>query len=108
NMAFVGPKASVCDVNTVSQSDQQPIYLLAICVFAILVLMPRSILLSAYLMLTVFLSYLATLGVTWLIFCGLDPAGFIGLDWTVPLFLFVVLIAVGEGGSDTFFTFLVD
>jgi RND superfamily putative drug exporter len=96
-VAFVGPTASVRDVNTISRSDQQRIYLLVvICVFAILVVLLRSFLLSVYLMLTVLLSYLATLGVTWLVFYGLDPAGFIGLDWTVPLFLFVVLIAVGE------------
>jgi RND superfamily putative drug exporter len=96
-VAFVGPTASVRDVNTISRSDQQRIYLLVvICVFAILVVLLRSFYLSVYLMLTVLLSYLATLGVTWLVFYGLDPAGFIGLDWTVPLFLFVVLIAVGE------------
>lgn len=96
-LAFVGPTASVRDVNVISQSDQQRIYLLVVgCVFAILVLLLRSVGLSLYLLVTVLLSYLATLGVTWLLFYALDPIGFIGLDWTVPLFLFVVLIAVGE------------
>lgn len=96
-LAFVGPTASVRDVNVISQSDQQRIYLLVVgCVFAILVLLLRSFGLSLYLLITVLLSYLATLGVTWLLFYALDPTGFIGLDWTVPLFLFVVLIAVGE------------
>lgn len=33
---------------------------------------------------------------TWLLFYGLEPTGFIGLDWTVLLFLFVVLIAARE------------
>lgn len=96
-VAFVGPTASVRDVNVISHSDQERIYLLVvICVFLILVALLRSISLSIYLMLTVLLSFLATLGVTWLTFYALDPTGFIGLDWTVPLFLFVVLIAVGE------------
>lgn len=96
-LAFVGPTASVHDVNAISQSDQQRIYLLVVsCVFAILILLLRSFGLSLYLLITVLLSYLATLGVTWLLFYALDPTGFIGLDWTVPLFLFVVLIAVGE------------
>lgn len=94
---FVGPTASVRDVNLVSYSDQWRIYVLVVAsVFAILVILLRSITLSLYLIATVLFSYLATLGVTWLVFYALDPKGFVGLDWTVPLFLFVVLIAVGE------------
>jgi len=96
-LSFVGPTASVRDVNVISQSDQQRIYLLVVsCVFVILIALLRSFSLSLYLLVTVLLSYLATIGATWLLFYALDPAGFIGLDWTVPLFLFVVLIAVGE------------
>lgn len=94
---LLGPTASVRDVNLISQSDQWRIYLLVVAsVLLILIVLLRSIVVSLYLMVTVLLSYLATLGTTWLLFYGLDPHGFIGLDWTVPLFLFVVLIAIGE------------
>jgi len=97
SFTFVGPTASVSDVNLISQSDQQRIYVLVVsCVLAILVVLLRTVSVSIYLILTVLLSYLATLGVTWLVFYLMDPKTFIGLDWTVPLFLFVVLIAVGE------------
>lgn len=97
SIAFVGPTASVRDVSTISRSDQERIYVIVVAgVFAILVALLRAVFLSLYLMVTVLLSYLATLGVTWLLFYSLDPQGFVGLDWTVPLFLFVVLIAVGE------------
>ena len=41
-------------------------------------------------------SYLVTLGVTFAVFYLADWEGFPGLDLTVPLFLFTVLIAVGE------------
>ncbi|MDB5337478.1 MAG: hypothetical protein JWN70_3097 [Planctomycetaceae bacterium] len=80
-IAFVGPTASVRDVNTVSQSDQQRIYVLVVsCVLGILVVLLRSICVSVYLIITVLLSYLTTFGITWLVFYGLDPGGFIGLD----------------------------
>ena len=51
-----------------------------------------------YLIATVVLGYLASLGVTDLLFRALHrgPAPWIGLDWTVAFFLFVILVAVGE------------
>ncbi len=96
-IAFVGPTASVRDLNLISQSDHQRIFVLVVvCVLFILIALLRTLTVSLYLMGTVLLSYIATLGVTWYVFSRLDPHGFVGLDWTVSLFLFVVLIAVGE------------
>lgn len=96
-LAFLGPTASVRDVNHISESDQWRIYFLVVsCVLLILIVLLRSFIVSIYLMITVLMSFLATLGATWLLFFSLDPHGFVGLDWTVPLFLFVVLIAIGE------------
>ena len=33
---------------------------------------------------------------TFAVFWAMDPSGFAGLDWKVPMFLFTILIAVGE------------
>jgi RND superfamily putative drug exporter len=49
-----------------------------------------------YLLVSVLVSYFVTLGVTYLVFWALDPAHFTGLDWKVGIFLFTILIAVGE------------
>src|SRR6202043_1785528 len=49
-----------------------------------------------YLVLSVLLSYLTTLGVAFLVFQALYPQEFVGLDWKVPIFLFTILVAVGQ------------
>ena len=51
-----------------------------------------------YLVATVVLGYLASLGLTDLVFHALHrgPEAWGGLDWTVGFFLFVILVAVGE------------
>jgi RND superfamily putative drug exporter len=51
---------------------------------------------SAYLIVSVFFSYFVTLGVTFAFYYLKDPDGFGGLDWKVPMFLFTILIAIGE------------
>lgn len=65
-------------------------------VFAILVALLWWPVVALYLIVSVIFSFLATLGVTYLLFHWLDPAGFAGLDWKVPIFLFAILVAVGE------------
>ena len=49
-----------------------------------------------YLLLSVLFSYYTTLGITFAVFWLLDPHGFSGLDWKVAIFLFTILVAVGE------------
>jgi putative drug exporter of the RND superfamily len=65
-------------------------------VFVILILVLRQFLVTLYLLLSVLFSYYVTLGVTFTVFWLLDPQGFVGLDWKVAMFLFTILIAVGE------------
>ncbi|MEO2031747.1 MAG: MMPL family transporter [Planctomycetaceae bacterium] len=95
--AFLGATPNLSDLKEVTDRDQIRIdALVMLGVFAILVILLKRPGVCAYLMFTVFLSYLATLGITFMVFWAMDPSGFAGLDWKVPLFLFTILIAVGE------------
>lgn len=62
-------------------------------VFLILVILLRSFIAPIYLLLTILVSFAATLGITGLVFqVGL---GYEGLDWSVPFFAFCLLVALG-------------
>src|SRR5208337_2198360 len=96
---LAGATSAVNDLKNVTTSDQQRMYILVtLGVYAILVALLRRPGICLYLILTVVLGYLASLGVTELVFRslhhGAEPWG--GLDWTVGFFLFVILVAVGE------------
>jgi RND superfamily putative drug exporter len=96
-LRYLGPTPSIYDLKITTDRDQIRIEILVIAgVFFILVVLLGRPAISAYLILSVFFSYLVTLGATFALFYALDPAGFAGLDWKVPLFLFTILIAVGE------------
>ena len=72
--------------------------LVTLGVYVILVLLLRRPGICLYLIATVVLGYLASLGVTELVFKALHhgPEPWVGLDWKVGFFLFVILVAVGE------------
>jgi putative drug exporter of the RND superfamily len=94
---YVGSSASIYDLSSIKQADQQRIEILvSLVVFLLLLLVFRRLVVSLYLIFSVLFSYLATLGVTFLLFGWLDGAGYTGLDWKVPIFLFTILVAVGE------------
>lgn len=93
----LGPTASIRDLKAVTDRDQIRIDILVLGgVFLILIVLLRRFTISLYLIVSVFFSYLVTLGVTFAAFWVMDPSGFAGLDWKVPMFLFTILIAVGE------------
>lgn len=119
----LGPTASLSDLKRVTDRDQIRIDMLVLGgVFLILIvllthtsvkalvsaLVSKSgvssalidllsrFAISVYLVVSVFFSYLVTLGVTFAAFWAIAPGGFEGLDWKVPIFLFTILIAVGE------------
>mgnify|MGYP003329648338 FL=1 len=82
------------DVDVASRHDNRliiPIVLLIIAV--ILGLLLRSILASVILLITVVLSFMATLGVCYLVFTHIFD--FPGTDTSFPLFAFVFLVALG-------------
>ncbi len=96
-LAFAGTTASVRDLANVMQRDRTRIELLVLAsVFLILILLLRGFIVPLYLLLSVLFSYYTTLGVAFVVFWLLDPSGFTGIDWKVVIFLFTILIAVGE------------
>jgi RND superfamily putative drug exporter len=94
---FYGSTVSLRDLQRVTTDDLRLIEVIVpLVVFMILMILLRELLVPIYLIVTVLFSYLATLGVTFALFWLLDPTGFSGLDWKVPIFLFTILVAVGE------------
>jgi RND superfamily putative drug exporter len=95
--ACTGTTAGIADLKQVTQADQQRIQILVtLGVWGVLFVVLRRPWFSAYLMFTVLLSYLTTLGLTQWFFSWAYGEDFLGLDWKVPLFLFVILVAVGQ------------
>ncbi|MDB5388067.1 MAG: hypothetical protein JWM11_3713 [Planctomycetaceae bacterium] len=93
---FLGTTASIRDLKDVTDRDTIVIdCAVLVVVFLILVALLKMVSISAYLVISVFFSYFVSLGVTIATFWAIDPA-FEGIDWKVPIFLFTILIAVGE------------
>ncbi|BAJ27750.1 MULTISPECIES: MMPL family transporter [Kitasatospora] len=89
-----GYSAQQADTRTTARHDRtliMPVVLL--CILAVLVLLLRSVLAPVLLAATVALSYLATLGVSALVFPHVF--GFSATDPSVPLYGFVFLVALG-------------
>ncbi len=94
---LAGTTPSIIDLRTVTQADHHRIrWAVIIAVFLVLVIVIRRVVLCGYLIATVMLSYFATLGLTLVFFQWLYGADYLGLDWKLPFFLFVILVAVGQ------------
>jgi RND superfamily putative drug exporter len=91
---ITGPNAHAADIRALTRSDQfQSWFIVPIGVFLVLMLALRDPLACANLVATMLLTYAFALGTTHLVFVTILGAE--GIDWKVPYFLFVLLVAVG-------------
>jgi RND superfamily putative drug exporter len=89
-----GENAESADVRALIRSDQvQSWYVVPIGVFVVLILTLHDPLACVNLVATMVLTYAFALGMTHLLFVTILGAP--GIDWKVPYFLFVLLVAVG-------------
>lgn len=92
-----GITACAQDLAEVTEGDRLRVNgLVLAAVFVILLLLVRRLVLSIYLLATTLASYYAALGATVLAGILWTGAPLPTVDWRVPFFLFVILVAVGE------------
>lgn len=94
---LAGTTPGMFDLERITNSDRTRIQVLVLgAVYVVLIVLLRRPIDCTYLILTVLLSYWATIGLTQIFFEWLYGDSFHGLDWKVPIFLFVILIAIGQ------------
>jgi len=92
---FSGATPYMADVRAVTTRDFRLIAGLVLAVVFVLVLvLLRDAVLSGFMIAATAFSYLATMGITQIFF--VNVIGWEGLDWKVQVFLFVVMVAVGQ------------
>lgn len=94
---LTGATASLRDLKRVAEQDRTRIMLMVTgVVLLVLMLVLRRIAIPIFLILTVLFNFLVTFGLTYGVFWLFSSEPFPGLHWTVPIFLFTLLVAVGE------------
>ena len=95
--AMTGPTVGIRDLERITLRDRLLIQcLVIIAVLLVLIILLRQVVVSCFLIVTVVYSYLVTIGISNLVFYLIRGDSYVGLDWKVPLFLFVLLVAVGQ------------
>jgi RND superfamily putative drug exporter len=89
-----GNSAVLLDLRNASNRDMTRAIIFVLGgIFVVLLLLLRAMVAPVYLILTILLSYGATLGVMRLLFVDIMGTG--GVTWWVPMFMFVMLVALG-------------
>jgi putative drug exporter of the RND superfamily len=89
-----GNSAVLLDLREASDRDMTKAFIFVLGgIFVVLLLLLRALVAPIYLILTILLSYAGTLGVMRLIFVDIMHTG--GVTWWVPMFMFVMLVALG-------------
>jgi putative drug exporter of the RND superfamily len=89
-----GNSAVLLDLRDASDRDMTRAIIFVLGgIFVVLLLLLRALVAPVYLILTILLSYAATMGVMRLLF--VDVMGTVGVTWWVPMFMFVMLVALG-------------
>ena len=92
---IAGATAQTMDIRAVTSADFYRIAILALgVIFLIVWLLLKDVILSGFMVFSTLASYWITLGITYWVFTGLFGAA--GLDWKVEIFLFVIMMAVGQ------------
>lgn len=92
-----GVTAHTRDMAVVVAGDRARVNnLVLLGIFVILIVLVRNWWLAAYLLVTVLLSYFATLGLTALFASHWAGRPLGAIEWRVPFFLFTILVAIGE------------
>jgi RND superfamily putative drug exporter len=88
-----GTSSTMSDVRNVTNRDFILVaFFILVGIFIVLIVLVRSILVPLYLLATILLSYLTTMGVTYFVFVFILKQG---ISWTVPFFSFCLLVALG-------------
>lgn len=95
NNGVIGESTALYDISSISNNDLKRVIPIAIIVIGLLlVVLLRSLVAPLYLIASVALSYLASLGVSVLIFMKLEHNA--GLTFILPFLMFIFLLALGE------------